>query len=254
MKALFNIFLLSFTAVLLIQCKKEVPIPNETWVAGARWIDTRDGHSYATVPIGKQIWMAENMAWLPFVNEVNDGSEDQGKENDPFYYVYDYNGTDAASARETSNYKTYGVLYNYNAALDACPDSWHLPTDKEWMDLESYLGMNSIDLAKQGSRGTDQGSSIKATWGWEFNSWNDIYGNGTNETGFTALPGGLREIDYSDLSARFSISHWGFWWSSTELTLDYGYAWERDLMYTNDYIYRGPSDITSALSVRCVKN
>ena len=257
MKALPKIYLLLLTAVILSQCKKDVPVPNENWVVGASWIDTRDGHAYATVPIGNQIWMAENMAYLPSVNNVDDGSEDQGKENDPFYYVYDYNSTDVSVARETSNYKQYGVLYNYNAALNACPDGWHLPTDLEWIGLELYLGMTPIDVIKEGNRGTNEGSRMKATWGWEFNTWMDKYGNGTNEIGFTALPGGLRWNEYRDLPSEFIGSlHSGFWWSVTKITSDpeLTYAWYRELDYVLDYINRNQEGVHSAMSVRCIKN
>jgi len=78
MKVLPGIYLLLLTLLILSHCKKDVPVPNENWVAGVRWIDTRDGHSYTTIPIGNQIWIAENMAYLPGVNKVEDGSEDQG--------------------------------------------------------------------------------------------------------------------------------------------------------------------------------
>jgi uncharacterized protein (TIGR02145 family) len=260
MKVLPGIYLLLLTLLILSHCKKDVPVPNENWVAGVRWIDTRDGHSYTTIPIGNQIWIAENMAYLPGVNKVEDGSEDQGKEKDPFYYVYDYNGTDVTAAKETSNYTKYGVLYNYNAALKACPEGWHLPTDLEWMDLESYLGMSSIDLTGQGYRGTDEGNLVKATWGWEFDTWKDKYGNGTNETGFTALPGGDRYLDYTDYTLSSYIigdaGICGYWWSASKETDEQGntLVWYRVLIYTFDKICRSRETREQAMSVRCIKN
>jgi uncharacterized protein (TIGR02145 family) len=254
MKVFFETILLLLILVSLSRCEKNDPKPNENWVIGGKWIDTRDGHSYSTVPIGDQIWMAENMAYLPFVNNVDDGSEDQGKDNDPFYYVNGYNGTDTSAAKRTASFNQYGVLYNYNAAVKACPDGWHLLTDEEWMDLELYLGMTSVEVTRQGSRGTDEGNRIKATWGWQFNTWKDEYGNGTNETGFTALPGGIRWVQNYDSPSEFVVSSgFGYWWSATKTTDEQG-AWSRGLMFSSDYILRYIEFVHSAMSVRCVKN
>ncbi|MGI6410801.1 MAG: FISUMP domain-containing protein [Bacteroidales bacterium] len=83
--------------------------------------DARDGNAYKTVKIGNQIWLAENLKYLPSV--VGPGTE---SESTPYYYVYGYNGTNVTDAKATSNYATYGVLYNWTAAMDACPDGWHL--------------------------------------------------------------------------------------------------------------------------------
>ncbi len=257
MKAILKTGLVIAIVVLISRCEKDGTAPNENWVAGGKWIDTRDGHLYATIPIGDQIWLAENMAYLPSVNNVDEGSEDHGMDTEPFYYVYDYNGTDTSAARATSNYSQYGVLYNYYAALNACPDGWHLPTDIEWMELEASLGMSSTDLNKTGYRGTDEGNRIKATWGWGFNIWMDKYGNGNNETGFTALPGGERWNQWYDLPSEFLASTtWGCWWSATKITNDpeLTHAWYRELSNVRDNIYRSQEGAHSAMSVRCIKN
>jgi|WetSurSiteA1Bulk_404760.scaffolds.fasta_scaffold02741_3 uncharacterized protein (TIGR02145 family) len=249
--------ILSFLIVILLShCEGDEPTPNENWVVGGRWIDTRDGHPYATVPIGDQIWMATNLAYLPSVNNVADGSEDDGKEEDPFYYVYDYDGTDVSAAKATSEYEQYGVLYNWTAAMGACPDGWHLPTDIEWMDLEIYLGMSSNEVTNQGYRGTDQGNRIKATWGWKFDTSKDKFGNGNNDTGFTALPGGERWNEFGEGPGDFFGSLlWGSWWSATKITYeDITNSWYRELVYHRDNINRSQTDIENALYVRCLKN
>jgi uncharacterized protein (TIGR02145 family) len=63
---------------------------------------------------------------------------------DPLIYVYGYDGTDVDPAKVTANYGTCGVLYNYPAAILACPTGWHLPTDPEWkMRMRGY-GVNSL--------------------------------------------------------------------------------------------------------------
>lgn len=89
--------------------------------------DSRDGKVYNIVTIGKQFWMAENLAYLPSVVDPGTGSY-----TEPYYSVYGYNGTDVAAAKATENYQTYGVLYNWPAAMTACPEGWHLPSDAEW--------------------------------------------------------------------------------------------------------------------------
>jgi uncharacterized protein (TIGR02145 family) len=255
MKALIDRLLLLLIAVIFSQCKKDVSVPNENWVIGASWIDTRDGHTYPTVPIGNQVWTAENMAYLPKVNKITDGSESQGKEKDAFYYVYGYNNTDTSEAKATADYKHFGVLYNWTAAQNACPDGWHLPTDTEWIDLELYLGMSSTEVIKEGNRGINEGAKIKSTWGWDFITWTDKYGNGTNETGFTALPGGNRYQDISVSPAEYIFNGTGYsssWWTATESTASS--AWYRFLINYSDVIYRYNDEKPEAMSVRCVKN
>lgn len=250
MKTIIKLLFFMLTVVLLSQCEKDEPDPNENWVIGADWIDTRDGNSYATIPIGAQVWMAENMAYLPFVYNLEDGSEDEGYESDPFYYVLGYDGTEVSVAKSDSNYLKYGVLYNWHSALEACPDGWHLPSDDEWTELEQFLG--GSDTA---------GLKLKATWGWNFNKWIDSYGNGTNETGFTALPGGCRSIDYQDPhlnTYQFDVPGvYGIWWSASEVVDNQGwenYIYSRYMISFEDRVIEYRSLKSEALSVRCIKD
>ncbi|HSQ43030.1 MAG TPA: FISUMP domain-containing protein, partial [Fibrobacteraceae bacterium] len=150
--------------------------------------DSRDGQTYNTVAIGTQTWMAENLAYLPSVNAETDSSTTVAK-----YYVYDYSGTSVSEAEATSNYTTYGVLYNWTAANSACPSGWHLPTSDEWDVLEEYVG------------GSAAGTKLKANSSlWSTNA-------GTDNYGFSALPGGY--YSGSDFS---SVGIFGRWWTATE--------------------------------------
>lgn len=97
-------------------------------------LDTRDNHTYKTVRIGKQVWMAENLAFLPAVSKFATGSD-----VDKYYYVQAYEGVDVSEAKATANYSAFGVLYNWSAAVSACMNGWHLPSDKEWSILNSFL-------------------------------------------------------------------------------------------------------------------
>ncbi|MBA7584634.1 hypothetical protein ES708_26591 [subsurface metagenome] len=99
--------------------------------------------------------MVENLAFLPRV-----GPSSLFSETDPHYYVYDYQGSHVSEAKLTSNYQTYGVLYNWPAALNACPTGWHLPSDEEWKQLEMYLGMSQSEAENTGWRGTDEGGKV----------------------------------------------------------------------------------------------
>ncbi len=119
------------------------------------FIDIRDGQEYKSVNIGSQIWMAENLRYLP---EVSPSSEPEfvfppssdTLSTEKFYYVYDYQGTNISKAKATDIYIACGVLYNFEAAKTACMCGWHLPSDEEWKTLEKYLGMNSSESDEGG--------------------------------------------------------------------------------------------------------
>ncbi|MDA3853143.1 MAG: FISUMP domain-containing protein, partial [Bacteroidales bacterium] len=107
--------------------------------------DSRDNNTYNWVTIGEQVWMAENLAYLPRVHS----NALFANADSACYGVYGYDGTDVTAAKDSANYSTYGVLYNWYAAMagasssDAspsgvqgvCPTGWHLPSDDEWTIL-----------------------------------------------------------------------------------------------------------------------
>jgi len=207
--------------------------------------DSRDGNEYNWVKIGDQVWMAENLAYLPSVNQVADGSEDAAGS---YYYVYGYDGTDVNAAKATSNYATYGVLYNWTAAMagsasstanpsgvqGVCPTGWHLPSDAEWTELTDYLGGVGVAGDKLKETGTTH--------------WYSPNTGATNETGFTALPGGGRASDGS----FGSIGGDGYWWSATEY--DATLAWNRYLVNYYSNVYRVNYNKELGFSVRCVRD
>ena len=192
-------------------------------------IDSRDGQTYNTVQIGEQCWMAENLAYLPEVSPSSQGYWDY-----PFYYVYNYQGSDVTVAKATINYQTYGVLYNWPASLDACPEGWHLPSDTEWTVLTDYLGGEDVAGGKMKETGTAH--------------WNFPNTGATNSSGFTALPGGWREDGWAFCYVGYNV---GFW-SSTESSTSG--AWYRDLRYNNGSAIRGASSMDFGFSVRCVRD
>lgn len=229
--------------------------------------DSRDGTIYKTVTIGNQVWMAENLRYLPSVVSGTDGPTSA---TTPYYYVKLYNGNDVATAKETSNYKTYGVWYNWPAAMadsestdanpsgvqGACPSGWHLPSDAEWEELENYLADNGYNY--DGTTGGGRKKIAKAladSTGWpsmggkEGVIGNDDFPEYRNKSGFSALPGGSRSK-----SGHFESGGEmrGSWWTATENETEF--AVYRYLNYARANIHRGNIPKEVAVYVRCVKN
>jgi uncharacterized protein (TIGR02145 family) len=227
--------------IFITSCKKDTPDP----FAGdsGTFKDNRDGNEYGWVRIGEQVWMAENLAYLPEVYPESEGSEDDGKENDSFYYVYDYNGTDLAAAKATENYSVYGVLYNLKAAVNSCPNGWHVPTDAEWIELEEELGITEGLLDLNVWRGTDEGGKLKEVGSAHWESVNEA---ATDIFGFTALPGGFRGFSFLGQSA--------FFYTSTTLVDNPSTFIYRVLGYDRSTIIRSYSTNTMGMSVRCIKD
>lgn len=192
------------------------------------FVDSRDGTEYKTIKIGNQTWMAENLKYLPSVVPSATGSE-----TDPYYYVYGYQGTDVATAKATTNYQNYGVLYNWTAATTACPAGWHLPSDAEYKTLEKYLGMTEAEANLTGWRGTTEGVGTKLKSG--------------GSSGFNALMSGYR---YTGGSFNNMGSYTHFWSSAASGSS----AWRRDLGTSYSTVYRSTSSKASGFSVRCIRD
>ena len=206
------------------------------------FIDARDGTHYNAVKIGDQIWMAENLKYLQEVVEPITGST-----TEPYCYVYNYNGTNVADAKATPEYATYGVLYNWPAAMNGaessgenpsgvqgiCPEGWHLPSYDEWMQLITYLGGM-----------TEAGGKLKEVGTAHWNSPNE---GANNETGFTALGGGYRDNDGNFAN----IKDFGHWWTTTVSGTPWFFRMNHSSGAVENYYYLGASP---GFSVRCVKN
>lgn len=206
------------------------------------FVDTRDNKTYKGVRIGGQVWMMENLAYLP---QVSPATASKGM------WVYGYYGNNADEAKQTYNYKTYGCLYDWTTTVsdsfgngkDICPPGWHLPTDLEFSLLEMSLGMEPIDLDSTGwILSGDVGKKLKASDGW------DADGNGSNSSSFTALPAGNRSTG----KVFLGIPGYGTFWTSTDKNDEY--AWRRYLYYNRDAIGRFTDFKANGYSVRCIRN
>jgi uncharacterized protein (TIGR02145 family) len=213
-----------------------------------------EGNTYKTVTIGTQVWMAENLKTTMY------------KDNTPIPNVTDnsawYHLTTPAYCwldNLVSNKDVYGALYNWFTMQtgDLCPTGWHVPTDIEFDTMEGFLGLPTDSLDNYGWRGlaAQVGSKLKSATGWAAGS------NGTNQSGFSALPGGYRYAEdgtFVRISNGVEIS---YWWTSTSMssvpppappnTYD---AWYRMLYGNRTTVYRSYVEKQGGKYVRCVKD
>jgi len=207
------------------------PVVSKTFTVDFHECKDAAGRKYRIVKIGTQWWMAENLAYLPAVSSPSTESN-----IDPVYYVYGYNGTNATDAKNTLNFKTYGALYNWKASLSACPAGWHLPTDAEYSVLAEFLGGSTVNGGKLKESGTLH--------------WGAPNTGATNESGFSALPGGYRNSNNS----FFGIGGTGYWWNATEFPYDLYFAKSVLLMYGSSTLHRENNRSKLGFNVRCIKN
>ncbi|WP_318350953.1 FISUMP domain-containing protein [Aquipluma nitroreducens] len=190
-----------------------------------------DGNNYPVVKIGNQLWMAENLRTTKY------------RTGDVIPQIYDDKDWDSLNSlniggycwyqNNANNIKFFGALYQYSTVTDTlkiAPIGWHIPTSEEWKTLIAYLDGNSA-----GNKLKESGKT----------HWEQPIQAGTNESGYSAGPGGYR------YSGFWGIGHEGYWWSSTESSTSDAY---RVGLIIND-----PScQITTinklyGLSVRCIK-
>jgi len=190
-----------------------------------------DGNVYPTIRIGNQIWMAENLKVTHYRN------------GDPVPNVADTStwstlvtGAYCWYDNDSSNRTVYGNMYNWFAVSDPrqiAPAGWHVPTDAEWTMLVNFLGYTAVAGGKMKEEGTAH--------------WNAPNTGATNESGFTALPGGYR---YTPNGSFRKMGDDGDWWSST--AVDSAYAWFRNIYYDQAACGRYYYNKQNGFSVRCV--
>ncbi|MCP4091334.1 MAG: hypothetical protein GY746_16310, partial [Gammaproteobacteria bacterium] len=202
-----------------------------------------DGHKYKSVKIGDQCWMAENLKSTSYA----DGSAITG------HWAYD---------DDEGNAHTYGRYYTWFAVMNGagssninpsgvqgvCPNGWHVPSDAEWKELDMTLGMTTTEADSTGWRGShSEGRKLKETD--EAFLWiDDANYRGTNNSGFTALPGGYR----SSSGYFYNMGVNATFWSSAE---DGSFtAWYRILYYNNSNVSRYYGNKYSGYSVRCLRD
>ncbi|MDR2578413.1 MAG: InlB B-repeat-containing protein [Chitinispirillales bacterium] len=187
--------------------------------------DQRDGRVYRIVTIGIQTWMAENLNWAG-----------------------DNGNLGACYANSASNCNSYGRLYDWNTVMNGtssssaspsgrrgiCPAGWHVPSDAEWTTLTNIVGSSNA------------GTKLKSTTGWHTGSG---YVPGTDDFGFSALPGGYGWSIGFDF---YNAGNYGSWWSATEGTVSS--AWNRYMYWGSSNVYSTADSKMSLYSVRCLRD
>ncbi len=233
-----KILFVSFLGLSLAFCGCSSPTEPEDHV-----LKDIDGNVYKTVKIGDPEWMTENLKVTHYrkgdeIPNITDDSVWSGLSTRA-YCVYDNN---------ESNADVYGYLYNWYAVDDSrglAPEGWHVPTDDDWKELEMYLGMRQEEVDDMFDRGTDEGDKLKEAGNANWESFNT---GTTNESGFTALPGGSRS--HNNTYAR--LGSFTYFWSSSEYNSNS--AWDSNLRATRSGINRLTFNKKDGFSVRCVRD
>jgi uncharacterized protein (TIGR02145 family) len=197
---------------------------------------TFDGYTYSSIVFGNgQEWMAENLRTSIYSN------------GDPIPNVPDeFEWTNLNTGAWVEYGVIYGKLYNWYAVSDSrnlCPVGWHVPSDNEWSSFINYLDPNA-----------DGGSNTSNTAGGKMKSvgtqlWIFPNEDATNESGFTALPAGIR---YS--GSFFGFGYATYWWSSTEYSSGSSMAYNRNLSHSSGNVGRAGGYREDGMSVRCLRD
>lgn len=197
------------------------------------FITDRDNNVYQQITVGSQVWMKENLR----TTRLNDGTLIPNVTNDSEWALLSTPGYSWYNNDGITYKNTFGALYNWYAISSGnlCPQGWHVPTDNDWNVLAEYLGGELVAGGKLKEAGTGH--------------WLIPNNSATNESGFVALPGNMR--DQSGIFTEIPGMD-GFWWSSTESGTSV--AWARNLRYNNGGILRSEYVKRDGFSVRCIKD
>jgi uncharacterized protein (TIGR02145 family) len=227
-----------------------------SFTCGISTMTDKDNNTYSTVSIGAQCWTTTNLK----VTKYDDGSlipDLTSSTSNP--WATSGARTEYVAAGVTGYVGTFGYLYNWYAVNDLrklCPAGWHVPTDAEWTimiqtldpsqavnsgNVSTFIGVQSV-TAGTVMKSTLTNSSIGSGLGWDPGS------PGNNTSGFSALPGGYRDLDGS----FYDISGYAWFWTTTEF--DSSNAWYRGLEYSNSNVDRDYYYKTVGASVRCLKD
>ena len=230
-------------------------IVTPSFSCGPSTVSDIDGNLYNTVLIGTQCWMASNIK----VTRYSDGTTIPDQTANTNWGTL-LTGARTVYTGEASYLATYGYLYNWYAAKgiitsgvsptkNICHTGWHVPTDAEWtimiQSLDPSQAVNSGNVSTfNGIQSYTAGGKIKTT-GYTY--WNTPNTGATNESGFSALPGGTRHINGSFYNVRL----YALFWSATEY--DGNSAWSNHVKSSNGNVHRGSGNKSSGFSVRCLR-
>lgn len=238
-----------------VQSITDIPLDDETYVfqfpgnscPGIPFVTDLDGNIYSTVMIGLQCWMVENLKTTLY----QDGSPIPNVPGNEWsnlstgaYVWYDNN---------IANKQTYGALYNWFTVMDPaglCPTGWHVPSNEDWDALTNYIGGTSSPYGNM----LKSCRQLNSPLGGECNTsdhprWAEHATHyGTDDYGFSALPGGNRHF----LGNFVTLGYIGGYWSATPSTSNYG--WLYGFEYNNGFVDVYAFYKKNGYSVRCVKD
>jgi uncharacterized protein (TIGR02145 family) len=200
-----------------------------------------EGNLYHTVRIGNQVWMVENLR----TTKYNDGTEIVHPSDSA---AWNHNTTGAFCwypGIDNTDKMVYGALYNQYSVKTGrlAPGGWHVSTLQDWIALTEYLGGESV-----------AGGFLKESG---FTHWCNPNTGATNQSGFTALPGGYTtKINFNNIGGFNGMTYTGIWWtpSESEGAPDYMYAFEIDYFTREVFRYGRFASSFDGFSVRCVKD
>lgn len=245
---IYSTTIFAFFLITVFGCKKEAvdPVNQTNGKTTAVFnpdltydsIIDQEGNIYKTIKIGNQTWMVENLRTTHYRN----GDPIENVKNDEIWTTTTTGAyCNYENTLDEKIIATKGRLYNWYAVSDfrnIAPCGWHIPTDEEWSVLVTYLGSESIAGGKLKEKGILH--------------WMTDNIGASNESGFTALPGGNRDQYYGIFDGQ---DHNGFWWSSTEDSNTH--SWYRFLNNQLSSVGRFSWDVgnkSSGFSVRCIKD
>lgn len=206
-----------------------------TFNCKAQTVTDIDNNTYNIISIGSQVWFKENLKTTKF----NEGTAIPIVPDNSTWAALTTPGS--CTYNNTTNIdsiNTFGRLYNwFTISTDKlCPTGWHVSSDSEWTILSNYLG-GGLDVA---NKLKESGTS----------HWNSPNTGATNESGFTALPGGAR----NEKGVFGQIGYKGSWWTSTQNSEYSENAWYRFIISDNGMLSSASFVNQRGYSVRCVKD
>jgi len=259
MKTNFIVFVISLFVVFSIsgfsqtkgQKKDETPISaqvSERTLATSTLTDINllpvydlDNNKYTVVKIGKQYWLQQNLRTSQYRDTTAiltglDANEWKQTTDGAFSYYEDL----------SKNADSYGSLYNGYAVTTGklCPEGWHIPSDEEWKELETFLGVGKDEINRTGGRSTLSGLVKFSDY------WKDNTESMENTSGFSVIPAGTRN-DYGDFMVAGQFA--GFWTSTPYETAD-NYLWYRHFYYNTSEFGRNYVIKNNGYSCRCLKD
>jgi len=228
----------TWSAIMEIKSDMELTVPMV--MLGTTTVTDIDGNVYKTVKIGDQWWMAKNLRVSRYRNGdkiptdlSNSEWEDADYGASAIYLHSQIEGLNSAEEVEAA----YGKLYNWYAVDDdrgLCPEGWHVPSREEWTELTEYLGGWDVARGKMKCTRTEPDPHPR---------WKNPNTGATNESGFSGLPGGIRNA----FGYYGGIGEIGYWWRSTKVSEIY-------LFYEDAIVDRFDISKRDGFSVRCLRD